>query len=170
MTPADSFSESSQPSSKLFKSMNCSSSVGPGCQKPTEGESSSLDFDPVECDADDESSSDDDDDDDEEEELGEDAYAMMTEELVEYADALELQQFEHEQETLLFPNEAEAYNAEEIVDLPIAPVVRESPSAGAGICNQLLKKVGLTQTSSSIDYGLRMRRSFRVGKTPRGNA
>ena len=46
--------------------------------------------------------------DDEEEELGEDAYAMMTEELVEYADALELQQFEHEQagQTLLFPNGA----------------------------------------------------------------
>jgi hypothetical protein len=107
---------------------------------------------------------------DDDEEMGEDAYAMMTEELVEYADALELQQFEHEQagETLLFPNEAEADNADEIFDLPIAPVMRDDPSTRTGICNQLLNKVGLTKTS--IDYGLRMRRSFRVGKTPKENA
>ena len=101
---------------------------------------------------------------------GDNAYAMMTEELVEYADALELQQSQHaqEDENLFFPNEAEE-DAEISLDLPIAPPARAFPVAASGICSKLANKSGLTQTSS-IDYGLRMRRSFRVGKTHRETA
>jgi nuclear pore complex protein Nup98-Nup96 len=100
---------------------------------------------------------------------GDDAYAMMTDELVEYEDALELQPFEHEQldEILFFPNEAEEADASEISDMQLTPSVTcKLPPSGSGICSKLANQCGLLQLSSSnIDYGLRMRRSFRVGKT-----
>lgn len=98
---------------------------------------------------------------------GDDAYALMTDELVEYADALELETFENDQsgETLLFPNESEEDNSGDIAHMSLTPPVIDLPSAKSGICSKLAEKCGLNRPSSSnIDYGLRMRQSFRVGK------
>ena len=96
-----------------------------------------------------------------------DAYALMTDELVEYADALELETFEHDdpRDALLFPEESIGDNSDNIAHLPILSPLLNSPLVGSGICSKLAKKCGLDRPSSSnIDYGLRMRHSFRVGK------
>ena len=99
---------------------------------------------------------------------GDEAYAMMTDELVEYEDALELQplKYEHPEEKILFPNEA-IDEADSEVDEPKIPASARGPiSPNVGICSKLAKQCGLAQpSSSSVDYGFRMRRSFRVGKT-----
>jgi nuclear pore complex protein Nup98-Nup96 len=97
---------------------------------------------------------------------GDDAYAIMTEELVEYEDALEQQPFDYEskEDKLFFPDEADGEDHVEVIDTPLLPTeVTNSASLDVGICNALARKCGLTQTSN-IDYGFRMRRSFRVGK------
>eukprot|EP00804_Cyclotella_cryptica_P021975 CCRYP_000914-RB/>CCRYP_000914-RB protein AED:0.16 eAED:0.16 QI:283/0.93/0.94/1/0.87/0.82/17/2644/1620 len=102
---------------------------------------------------------------------GDDAYAIMTEELVEYEDALELQPPDHEctQETLFFPHEGEGEDSVECIDTPHLPsVVINSASLDMGICNQIARKCGLAQPSN-VDYGFRMRHSFRVGWRPDGS-
>ena len=72
---------------------------------------------------------------------------------------------EVEEEKLLFPIEGEDYTSPS-VNQPLTPALPISiPAPSTGICNRLAKKCGLKTTSSSnIDFGIRMRRSFRVGK------
>lgn len=101
---------------------------------------------------------------------GEQAYAMMTEDVMGgYEEAAIIPHdpvtCEVAEEKILFPNEAEDISVAVASDSlkPTAPLPYSSPASG--ICSQLAGTVGLKNTSSSnINYGLRMRRSFRVGK------
>ena len=102
---------------------------------------------------------------------GEEAYAMMTEEVLDdYEEQEAIIPYEPfvdevEEEKLLFPIEGEDYTSPS-VNQPLTPALPISiPAPSTGICNRLAKKCGLkTTTSSDIDFGIRMRRSFRVGK------
>ncbi|KAL7549274.1 hypothetical protein ACHAWF_012551 [Thalassiosira exigua] len=104
---------------------------------------------------------------------GEEAYAMMTEETFEDSqeegaiipyDELD----KTEEEEVPFPDEA-CYNWSSPPKQPLRPTPsRTVPSRG--ICSRLAEKSGLKKVSSSnIDFGMRMRRSFRVGWTPNGS-
>lgn len=101
----------------------------------------------------------------------EEAYAMMTEEVLHgnYEEAIiPIEPLEHEveeEEKLLFPNEAvhdTALSSNQPLK-PRGPISHSSRSTG--ICSRLASKSGLKKTSSAnVDYGMRMRGSFRVGK------
>jgi len=116
------------------------------------------------------------DEEEEENELLEDAnnaYDMITEELAGYQDTLELHTFEHEQpaEVLLFPIEADNENFDDKTNIRLL-----LPSEGrrflpsrSGICSKLATQCGLQPSSSKFDYGLRMRKTFRVGWRPDGS-
>ncbi|KAL7521194.1 hypothetical protein ACHAWX_005888 [Stephanocyclus meneghinianus] len=102
---------------------------------------------------------------------GDDAYAIMTEELVEYEDALEQQPFDYESSDvkLVFPDEASGEDPFEMIDKPRLPaLVTNTAFLDVGLCDKLARKCGLPQLSN-IDYGFRMRRSFRVGWRPDGS-
>jgi len=92
----------------------------------------------------------------------EEAYAMMTEEvLAECEEEVTVEPLTIEEEEILFPNEALDYFL--LTNTPLLKPSRSIPSTG--ICDRLARKCGLNQpSSSSIDFGMRMRRSFRVGK------
>ena len=102
----------------------------------------------------------------------EEAYAMMTEEILK-TDFEQTAMVPHEsiafedeeEEILLFPDEASETSdpAPKITFSPTASLPYSAPDAG--ICSKLASNCGLKKISSSnIDFGLRMRRSFRVGK------
>ena len=96
---------------------------------------------------------------------GDMAYAMMTEE-VEAPEEEAIIPFETSQddEKLLFPDEAD-YVITPMKDEPLKPTRLPHQSSSAGICSKLAAKSGINyESSSNIDYGMRMRRSFRVGK------
>lgn len=108
---------------------------------------------------------------------GDEAYAMMTEEVLDnYAEDEEEEEAmvlyendgdEVEEEPVLFPNEGtdELFISPPPQQRLVAPMPNTLPSPSAGICSRLASKCGLNKTSSSnFDYGMRMRRSFRVGK------
>lgn len=96
------------------------------------------------------------------------AYAMINEEIADYQDTLELQTSEHEQhaEVLLFPIEADNENPDDKAHMRLVPSVegRQFPPARSGICSKMATQCGLKPSSSKFDYGLRMRKTFRVGK------
>jgi nuclear pore complex protein Nup98-Nup96 len=102
---------------------------------------------------------------------GEMAYAMMTEEVLEAPEHQAIIQYEEsDDEQLLFPDEGvDAINTS--TEEPLKPKVRPSRnSSSLGICSRLAAKSGITnESSSNIDYGMRMRRSFRVGWRPDGS-
>ena len=108
---------------------------------------------------------------------GEEAYAMLTEEVLgNYEEEEAIVPVEplvdeevEEEEVLLFPNEA-------VNDIP--PPTRKllkpgiiSPSARSkGICSRLAAKSGIkSMSSSNVDIGMKMRSSFRVGWRPDGS-
>jgi hypothetical protein len=92
----------------------------------------------------------------------EEAYAMMTEEvLAECEEEVTVEPLTIEEEEILFPNEVLDYFL--LTNTPLLKPSRSIPATG--ICDRLARKCGLNQpSSSSIDFGMRMRRSFRVGK------
>ncbi len=97
---------------------------------------------------------------------GEMAYAMMTEEVLDAPEEEAIIPYESSQddEILLFPDEAGDI-VTPMTDEPLKPTVRPPTSSSAGICSRLAAKSGISnESSSNIDYGMRMRRSFRVGK------
>ena len=95
------------------------------------------------------------------------AYAMMTEEVLDAPDEEAIIPYETTQdnEVLLFPNEAEK-TSDSKSEIPLKPTICPSRQATeSGICGRLAAKSGIDiESSSNIDYGIRMRRSFRVGK------
>lgn len=91
---------------------------------------------------------------------GEKAYAMMTEEvLAEYEEEEIMNEPSVDEEKLLFPVE-DASNITSPPTPSLRPAVLISPT---GFSRKLSERCGLNKTSN-IDYGLRMRQSFRVGK------
>ncbi|KAL3778208.1 hypothetical protein ACHAW5_009610 [Stephanodiscus triporus] len=98
----------------------------------------------------------------------EEAYAMMTEEVLAECEE-EVTMFEPmavEETKILFPDEG----ADELT-LPVTQPLKPAGSIpSTGICNRLAEKCGLNKASSSnVDFGMRMRRSFRVGWRPDGS-
>jgi nuclear pore complex protein Nup98-Nup96 len=93
---------------------------------------------------------------------GEEAYAMMTEEvLAEYEEDEFVVEPPVEEEHLPFPVEGEVGHI-----FPAAHSLRAAVTLpSTGISRRLAGKIGLS-TTSSIDFGMRMRQSFRVGKKP----
>jgi nuclear pore complex protein Nup98-Nup96 len=93
----------------------------------------------------------------------EEAYAMMTEEVLAECEE-EVSMFEPlvaEEVKVLFPDEA----ADDLIRPVTQPLKPIGPIPSTGFCSMLAEKCGLNKASSSnIDFGLRMRRSFRVGK------
>ena len=98
---------------------------------------------------------------------GEMAYAMMTEEVLNAPEEEAIIPYEasEDDEILLFPDEADSVITP-TTDEPLKPnVYPPTQSSSTGICSRLAAKSGINnESSSSIDYGMRMRRSFRVGK------
>ena len=98
---------------------------------------------------------------------GEMAYAMMTEEVLQAPEEEAIIPYEASQddEKLLFPDEAEDDinpTKDELLKPTVCP---PHQSFSTGICSRLASKSGIiNESSSNIDYGMRMRRSFRVGK------
>jgi len=103
---------------------------------------------------------------------GEMAYAMMTEEVLQAPEEEAIIPYEasQEDEKLLFPDEAED-DINPTKDEPLKPTVcPPHQSFSTGICSRLAAKSGIINESpSNIDYGMRMRRSFRVGWRPDGS-
>ncbi|KAL7542612.1 hypothetical protein ACHAXR_011934 [Thalassiosira sp. AJA248-18] len=103
---------------------------------------------------------------------GEEAYAMMTEEVLDDYEEEAIVPFETladeiEEEPVLFPDEMHE-EMTPLVKEPIKPTVL--PGHSTGICSKLADKCGLkNQSSSNFDFGMRMRRSFRVGWRPDGS-
>jgi len=103
---------------------------------------------------------------------GEMAYAMMTEQVLEATEEEAIIPFETSQddEKLLFPDEAEDVITP-TKEETLKPTARHPhQSSSTGICSRLAAKSGINYDSSSnIDYGMRMRLSFRVGWKPDGS-
>jgi len=103
---------------------------------------------------------------------GEEAYTMMTEEVLDDYEEEGIVLYEPldeiEEEKVLFPD-VEVDVMSSTVKQPLRlPTSHSVPSAG--ICSRLADNCRLTKTSSSnIDFGMRMRRSFRVGWRPDGS-
>jgi hypothetical protein len=94
---------------------------------------------------------------------GEEAYAMMTEEvLAEYEDEDIVLESAVDQGKMLFPVEGE-----DGPSLPAAQPLRVATTkSSTGISKRLAEKYGLSTSTSNFDYGIRMRQSFRVGEKP----
>jgi len=106
---------------------------------------------------------------------GEEAYTMMTEEVLDDYDEEAIIPYESlagetKDEIVPFPDEGM-----DDMGLPAKQLLRpaltiSSPGPSVGICSKLANKCGLkTVSSSNIDFGMRMRQSFRVGWRPDGS-
>jgi hypothetical protein len=93
----------------------------------------------------------------------EEAYAMMTEDVLAECEE-QVTMFEpllEEEAKVFFPDDA-TYDLASLVTQPLKPT---SSVISTGVCRRLAEKCGLKMLSrSNIDFGMRMRRSFRVGK------
>jgi len=101
---------------------------------------------------------------------GEEAYNMMTEEVLdgyEEEAIIPHETVEDKEETVPFPDEGVPImsSPKTIAPVEAPPVPRSSPSTG--ICGRLAGKCGLK--NSSVDFGMPMRHSFRVGWRPDGS-
>ncbi len=92
---------------------------------------------------------------------GEEAYAMMAEEVqAEYEDEEFIVEPSVDEEKMLFP-----FEGGDVVHFSTASLVLRAsgPISSTGVSRRLADKCSLSK-NSNIDYGIRMRQSFRVGK------
>lgn len=104
---------------------------------------------------------------------GEEAYAQMTEDVMrsdgDYGKISPFYSKSEMEKPVPFPNETELTPTAECRKIFPAFTSNSSPSMEYSICNKLAADAGIaTASSSSVDHGLRMRRSFRVGWKPDG--